>query len=161
MVCSNNNYCFQIQLLQHDPSKRLNTIEALKQESLMADVDWEAVEAVNVQPSFVPPVSCFSHFIGSVQPPLSSLPKIWRVSGCLQEVMANKGWNTGGLLWGEDQTHLLFGENVLHAIFSLQFIILWKKSMLLVWPVDMKGLRYFRGRINGYDLTLSGLSKSC
>lgn len=23
----------------------------------MADVDWEAVEAVNVQPSFVPPVS--------------------------------------------------------------------------------------------------------
>ena len=23
----------------------------------MADVDWESVEAVNVQPSFVPPVS--------------------------------------------------------------------------------------------------------
>ena len=23
----------------------------------MADVDWEAVEAVNVQPAFVPPVS--------------------------------------------------------------------------------------------------------
>ena len=76
MVCSNNNYCFQIQLLQHDPTKRLDTIEALKQESLMADVDWEAVEAVNVQPSFVPPVSCFSHFSGSVrQPPLINLPK--------------------------------------------------------------------------------------
>ena len=76
MVCSNNNYCFQIQLLQHDPTKRLDTIEALKQESLMADVDWEAVEAVNVQPSFVPPVSCFSHFSGSVrQPPLIKLPK--------------------------------------------------------------------------------------
>ena len=41
----------------------------------MADVDWEAVEAVNVQPAFVPPVSCFSHFSGSVQPPLSDLPK--------------------------------------------------------------------------------------
>lgn len=42
-------------LLQHDPKKRLDSLEALKQESLMADVDWEAVEAVNVQPSFVPP----------------------------------------------------------------------------------------------------------
>ena len=73
MVCSNNNYCFQIQLLQHDPTKRLDTIEALKQESLMADVDWEAVEAVNVQPSFVPPVSCSA--ISVVQPPLINLPK--------------------------------------------------------------------------------------
>ena len=26
----------------------------------MADVDWEAVETVNVQPGFVPPVSCLS-----------------------------------------------------------------------------------------------------
>ena len=77
MVCSSSNYCFQIQLLQHDPTKRLDTIEALKQESLMADVDWEAVEAVNVHPSFVPPVSCFSHFRGSVrQPLLSDLPKL-------------------------------------------------------------------------------------
>lgn len=46
-----------MQLLQQDPKKRLDSLEALKQESLMADVDWESVEAVNVQPSFVPPVS--------------------------------------------------------------------------------------------------------
>lgn len=32
-------------------------MEALKQESLMADVDWDSVESVNVQPGFVPPVS--------------------------------------------------------------------------------------------------------
>lgn len=42
-------------LLQQDPKKRLDSLEALKQESLLTDVDWEAVEAVNVQPSFVPP----------------------------------------------------------------------------------------------------------
>ncbi|KAJ7333630.1 Serine/threonine-protein kinase 32C [Desmophyllum pertusum] len=41
-------------LLQQDPKKRLNSIDALKQESLMADVDWESVETVNVQPGFVP-----------------------------------------------------------------------------------------------------------
>ena len=29
----------------------------------MADVDWEAVEAVNVQPSFVPPVSSLWPFL--------------------------------------------------------------------------------------------------
>jgi len=46
-----------LQLLQQDPKKRLDSLEALKQESLMADVDWESVEAVNVQPGFVPPVS--------------------------------------------------------------------------------------------------------
>ena len=49
-------YCC-LQLLQQDPKKRLDSLEALKQESLMADVDWESVEAVNVQPGFVPPVS--------------------------------------------------------------------------------------------------------
>ena len=49
-------YC--LQLLQQDPKKRLDSIEALKQESLMVDVDWDAVESVNVQPGFVPPVSC-------------------------------------------------------------------------------------------------------
>lgn len=42
-------------LLQRDPKKRLNSLELLKQESLMADVDWEAVESVNVQPGFIPP----------------------------------------------------------------------------------------------------------
>ena len=46
-----------MQLLQQDPKKRLDSLEALKQESLMADVDWESVEAVKVQPGFVPPVS--------------------------------------------------------------------------------------------------------
>lgn len=46
-----------MQLLQQDPKKRLDSLEGLKQESLMADVDWESVEAVNVQPGFVPPVS--------------------------------------------------------------------------------------------------------
>jgi len=46
-----------LQLLQQDPKKRLDSLEGLKQESLMADVDWESVEAVNVQPGFVPPVS--------------------------------------------------------------------------------------------------------
>lgn len=29
----------------------------------MADVDWEAVDAVSVQPGFVPPVSCFDYWI--------------------------------------------------------------------------------------------------
>ena len=51
------NACHCLQLLQQDPKKRLDSLEALKQESIMADVDWESVEAVNVQPSFVPPVS--------------------------------------------------------------------------------------------------------
>ena len=50
--------CCCLQLLQQDPKKRLDNLEALKQENLMKDVDWEAVEAVNVQPGFVPPVSC-------------------------------------------------------------------------------------------------------
>lgn len=29
----------------------------------MADVDWEAVDTVSVQPGFVPPVSCFDYWI--------------------------------------------------------------------------------------------------
>lgn len=42
-------------LLQQDPKKRLDNLELLKKERLLADVDWEAVEAVNIQPGFVPP----------------------------------------------------------------------------------------------------------
>ena len=118
MVCSNNNYCFQIQLLQHDPTKRLDTIEALKQESLMADVDWEAVEAVNVQPSFVPPVSCFSHFSGSVrQPPLINLPKFEEF------VVAYRSWWLTRVeiqeVFYEEKTRLVY---FLERMYCMQFL---------------------------------------
>ena len=45
------------QLLQQNPEKRLDSIEALKQEKLLATMDWEAVELRKVQPKYIPPVS--------------------------------------------------------------------------------------------------------
>ncbi|EDO48735.1 predicted protein, partial [Nematostella vectensis] len=42
-------------LLQQDPKSRLQTIEDLKEEHLMASVDWEMVYRKELKPSFVPP----------------------------------------------------------------------------------------------------------
>jgi len=43
-----------------------------------------------------------------------------RVSVRLREVVAYESRIGGGLLRGEGRTHLLFGENVLHAILRLR-----------------------------------------
>ena len=51
------------------------------------------------------------------------LPNTWRVGGYLQEVSAYESQTAGGLLRGEVQANLFFKENVLHAIFRLQWII--------------------------------------
>ena len=53
----NQEFIMVQQLLQQDPSKRLNTLEDLKEDKVMASIDWEAVERREVQPTFVPPVS--------------------------------------------------------------------------------------------------------
>ena len=47
-----------------------------------------------------------------------------RASGSLWKVVASKSQTAGGLLLGEVPTHLIFGENVLHAIFMLQYTVM-------------------------------------
>ena len=46
-----------LQLLQQDPKKRPSTLEELKNHDYFSDINWEAVERREVQPSFVPSVS--------------------------------------------------------------------------------------------------------
>ena len=48
--------------------------------------------------------------------------KMRRVSVPLQEVVPYESQIAGGLLRGEGWTHLLFGENVLHAILKLRYM---------------------------------------
>ena len=47
------------------------------------------------------------------------LPVSERVSGRLREVVVYESWTAGGLLRVEVRAHLLFGENVMHAIVRL------------------------------------------
>ena len=57
--------------------------------------------------------------------------KMRRGSGPLQEVVAYESRIAGGLVRVEGRTHLLFGENVLHAIFTLQYTYICKSMLFL------------------------------
>lgn len=52
--CSSGMNSILRNLLQQDPKRRLSTIEELKCHDYFSDVNWEAVERREVQPSFVP-----------------------------------------------------------------------------------------------------------
>lgn len=75
------------------------------------------------------------------------LPVSERVSGRLREVVVYESWTARGLLRVEVRAHLLFGENVMHAIVrlhaSMLFLTLtWAQrppGWAVCWPLSCSG----------------------